>query len=190
VSAENQATLDERLPQLLACRPAAAVLWLSLEPLLGPVNLWHAASRYCPQCRGIREAQDSSEGGIWAPCPCERLVGIRWVVVGGESGPLARPTHPNWVRQVHKNCTTSGVRFHFKQRGEWDPDGGAGAPASAAAGWLSPDGTFLEGSVGAAGCEAATCEKPLRLMVRAGRARSGRRLDGLEHLEYPEVTNG
>jgi len=114
VSAEDQATLDERVPWLL--RTPAAHRWLSLEPLLGPVGL----SRYMPcscafpvipnqqQCHGC--------SGTGADHPH-----LDHVVVGGESGPGARLMHPEWVRQVRDQCVAASVPFLFKQWGEWAP---------------------------------------------------------------------
>lgn len=47
------------------------------------------------------------------------LRGIHWVIVGGESGPGARPMHPDWVRSIRDQCVAAGVPFFFKQWGEW-----------------------------------------------------------------------
>ncbi len=49
------------------------------------------------------------------------LTGIHWVIVGGESGPNARPIHPDWVRSLRDQCLAAGVAFFFKQWGEWKP---------------------------------------------------------------------
>jgi protein gp37 len=61
------------------------VKFLSLEPLLGPLDL--------------------------------KLAGIDWVIVGGESGPSARPMDPAWVTSIRDQCTSAGVAFFFKQWG-------------------------------------------------------------------------
>lgn len=68
----------------------AAVRFLSLEPLLGPL-------------------------------PSLDLTDIDWVIVGGESGPGARPMHPDWARDVRDRCVSTGVPFFFKQWGAWAP---------------------------------------------------------------------
>ena len=47
------------------------------------------------------------------------LAAIDWVIVGGESGPAARPMHPDWARSVRNQCETANVPFFFKQWGEW-----------------------------------------------------------------------
>lgn len=94
VSCEDQKTADERIPILLDT--PAAVRGVSLEPLIGPVDL-------------------SSIGGKKEP---RRL---DWVIVGGESGPNARPMHPDWVRSIRDQCHAAGTAFFFKQWGAWKP---------------------------------------------------------------------
>jgi protein gp37 len=64
----------------------AAVRFLSLEPLLGPI-------------------------------PRLSLKGIHWVIVGGESGPAARPVESGWVLQIRNRCVDQNVPFFFKQWG-------------------------------------------------------------------------
>lgn len=90
-STENQKTLDERLPALLAA--PFGVKFLSCEPLLGPITL-----------PTYTDPPD-------------------WVIVGGESGPGARPMHPDWVRSIRDQCLDMGVSFFFKQWGEHNADG-------------------------------------------------------------------
>lgn len=48
---------------------------------------------------------------------------IDWLVSEGESGPEARPSHPNWFRQARDACARHGVPYHHKQNGEWMPEG-------------------------------------------------------------------
>jgi protein gp37 len=88
VSAENQQWADIRIPALLDT--PAAVRFVSAEPLLGPIQL-------------RRE---------WRHGPS-----IDWLIVGGESGPGARPTRPEWVRSLRDQCPDFGAAFHFKQWG-------------------------------------------------------------------------
>jgi protein gp37 len=52
------------------------------------------------------------------------LTGIHWVIVGGESGPGARPMHPDWARSVRDQCAAAGVAFFFKQWGGRTPKAG------------------------------------------------------------------
>lgn len=60
---------------------------------------------------------------LLGPLPSLDLTGIDWVIVGGESGPGARPMHPDWVRDIRDCCVTAGVPFFFKQWGEYGPEG-------------------------------------------------------------------
>lgn len=96
-TAENQRWLDRRMGQLTQI--PARVLFLSCEPLLGPIDL----------SRWIAEARAGNR----------RLVD--WVIAGGESGPRARPPHPEWFRLLRDQCLGAGIRFHFKQWGNWRP---------------------------------------------------------------------
>jgi len=94
-SIEDQVTADERIWHLLRC--PAAVRFLSCEPLLGPIDIG--------ETDGADEWWQSN--------------GIGWVIVGGESGPGARPMHPDWVRSIRDQCVAAGVPFFFKQWGEY-----------------------------------------------------------------------
>lgn len=105
VSCEDQATADARIPLLLEC--PAAVRWVSAEPLLGPVDLRHLAP-----------CDDFWTDALDTPDPARR---VSWVVVGGESGPGARPMHPAWAEQIRDACVAAEVPFFFKQWGEWAP---------------------------------------------------------------------
>lgn len=121
-TAENQEEADRRIPVLLDT--PLAVRWLSAEPMLGPIDLhgpvdprfggrprlnyWIGASR--PSLGTI----DFTSGATTPPVEHHTL---DWVVVGGESGPGARPMHPDWARLLRDQCTNAGVAFHFKQWG-------------------------------------------------------------------------
>jgi protein gp37 len=105
VSVENQATANERVPILL--QTPAAIRFVSLEPMLGPVDLRAVGFM------GGDILFVGDEGG-------HEYVGSRrgmlsWVIVGGESGANARPMHPDWVRSVRDQCVGAGVPFFFKQ---------------------------------------------------------------------------
>lgn len=96
-SISDQASADKRIPELLAC--PAAVRFISAEPLLGPVDL-------------TRWSGIDGDGGSMG-------FGLDLVIVGGESGPGARPMNPQWARDLRDQCVAAGVAFHFKQNGEW-----------------------------------------------------------------------
>jgi len=87
-SVENQQAADERIPLLLEA--PAAHRWVSVEPLLGPVDL----HLYLPPYAGS---------------------GIDWIVVGGESGPHSRQMEPYWLAQVVLDCEPAGVKVYCKQ---------------------------------------------------------------------------
>lgn len=115
VSVEDQRRADERIPLLL--RTPAAVRWLSCEPLLGRVDLceslgmWWNSTMQCFEGTGERFNRRGYGGSL----------GIAWVVVGGESGPGARPMHPEWARSLRDQCVAAGVPFFFKQWGAFGP---------------------------------------------------------------------
>lgn len=100
---EDQRRADERIPHLL--RVPARVRFLSMEPLLGAVEFSDVTRRSDAVEQLGRKALD----------------GISWVIAGGESGPRARPSHPDWFRSLRDQCVAAGVRFHFKQIGAWRP---------------------------------------------------------------------
>jgi len=99
-SVENQAAADERIPHLLRC--PAAVRFLSVEPLLGPVNL------------GDCEAWHTEDTGALPPGSDPRL-DIDWVIIGGESGPGHRPMQIDWLRSIVDQCKAAGVPVFVKQ---------------------------------------------------------------------------
>jgi protein gp37 len=124
VSVEDQKTANRRIPALL--ETPAAVRGISCEPLLGPVDLWGPVDKHGGRPKQTywldgRPHWVDDEGSN--PRTSSLAIGpkIDWVVVGGESGPRARPMHPEWARTIRDQCQHSGVPFHFKQWGEWAP---------------------------------------------------------------------
>lgn len=121
VSVENQEWADIRVPALLDT--PAAVRWLSCEPLLGPVELPFASEVNACTCYGGHTVYGHEPGCGLEPGPA--WGNLHWVVVGGESGPGARPMHPDWVRSLRDQCVDARVPFFFKQAGgvlarEWN----------------------------------------------------------------------
>jgi protein gp37 len=113
-SVENQATADERIPHLL--RVPAAVRFLSMEPLLMPVNI-----RSIEIDDEVRTVLFPLTGevifeGRNEPAPLKGG-GIHWVIVGGESGPNARPCNIDYIRSVVEQCWVAGVPVFVKQLG-------------------------------------------------------------------------
>lgn len=140
-SVETQRFAEQRIPHLLAID--CSVRFLSCEPLLGPLDL-KLVSYYDPDARDPATGMKVCGGcsgvtGIAHEPACGREPGewwgIDWVIAGGESGPKARRTDPEWFRSVRDQCRDAGVPFMFKQAGavlarEW---GGKGAGADPAA---------------------------------------------------------
>lgn len=182
VSAENQQWADIRIPALLDT--PAAVRFVSCEPLLGPITLhpyWtHGRPRWgapTPTPAG------PGAGGSIDMQPLELAPRLDWLITGGESGPGARPMHPAWARSLRDQCVKAGVAFHFKQWGEHSPaglvdalvDSGSLVSVQASTGVVHRPGQSADGL--APGGWAA--------MLRVGKKRAGRRLDGRTWDEYP-----
>lgn len=154
VSVEHQAAADERIPLLL--ETPAAVRWVSAEPLLGPVNIE----------KWLRPRQRANPDGYGGDLPVgwtTDFTRLDWIVAGGESGPKARPMHPNWVRSLRDQCQAAGVPFLFKQWGEWAPYDRGRVDSEALA---SPGGLDIP-------------------LARFGKRAAGRLLDGVLHDDYP-----
>lgn len=167
----NQAEADRDIPKLLAT--PAAVRFVSIEPMLGPIDLERP-----------RPGPDLDQGGGRMICqPWLIQSGIDWVICGGESGPNARPMHPQWARDLRDQCKNAGVPFLFKQHGEWlatafCTDEQAVLPHRGLA-YVRRDGTVHDGSAGVdffGGDEEVT---------RVGKQAAGRLLDGVLHDGYP-----
>ena len=175
-SIEDQATADERIPLLL--QTPAAVRWISAEPLLGPVDL--SAFITPPPGRWITLEDGADVFDSSGP-------GLNWVVVGGESGPGARPMHPQWARDLREQCQQAGVPFHFKQWGEWAPMEGEPLLNDPLALLLGSDGMkrgIADGSLtNALGKRDGNLDTWMR---RVGKKAAGRLLDGRTWDEFPE----
>lgn len=113
------------------------------------------------------------------------LDGIGWVIVGGESGPGARPMHPDWARSIRDQCQAAGVPFFFKQHGEWLSIHECYGIAQAIdqgkydVGEWHPEGSFERGCI---------CGIGNGTVVRVGKKVAGRLLDGRTWDEMPTTT--
>jgi len=143
VTAENQQTADERIPHLL--RINASVRFVSVEPMLGAVDL-QPYLQYPPLHDNYKMSFSWQE---WR--------GLDWVICGGESGPNARPMHPDWARSLRDQCADSGTPFFFKQWGEW-----------ILAGVINGNASYKE-------------------LVKVGKKAAGHLLDGVEWRQMPEA---
>jgi len=119
VTAENQKRLEERYFHLW--RSGVEKRWLSLEPLLGPIDLRNV-EEYTPHPYGIREHdlwlnRDLMKGIAYHQCGGWEDTDLipSWVVVGSESGPQRRPCNVEWVRSIVWQCQAAGVPVFVKQ---------------------------------------------------------------------------
>lgn len=176
VTVENQESADDRIPLLI--KTPAAVRWISAEPLIGQIDLL-ATSAGDILCRC---------DGCMSLTPDTRL---DWVVVGGESGPHARPMHPDWVRTLRDECAATGVPFLFKQWGEFIvPEDGEQAcrvcgctwnnACHGGCSWVEPD--LCSECVGKSAVQGERSVKYRRVGIKA----AGRLLDGVLHDAYPK----
>ena len=174
VSVEDQTRADERIPDLLAT--PAAKRFLSCEPLLGPVEL--RKPLYRGDCgitmRGyLRDKSEPDDFHYWA-------TKIDWIIVGGESGPRARPMHPDWARAIRDQCADAGVPFFFKQWGEWRDRGGHVPIATRK---VQSHICYLDRDTGR--CKPHPNRFSDETMIKLGRKAAGRLLDGVEHNAFP-----
>jgi protein gp37 len=146
VSVETQKWAPIRLDKLAATR-AAAVRFVSCEPLLGELDLrpWLTS-------------------------------GLDWVIAGGESGPRARPMHPQWAFSLRDQCLAADVPYFFKQWGAFAPEDHGHDRGKVSV--IDTRGHAWEGMVNPAPAEAVQ-------MRRVGKGRAGRLLDGKTWSQFP-----
>ena len=175
VTAENQRTADERIPLLLQI--PAAVRFVSCEPLLEMIDIRDVLAS------GTLSYLDAP---YYTADDVLNSQYIDLVIVGGESGPGARPMHPEWARGLRDQCQAAGVAFHFKQHGsykeiQFDKRERGDVLVSPYRGIIDklPDP-----------CESERSRdefKHIVAMQRVGKKAAGRILDGREWNEFPEV---
>ena len=166
-STENQKTFDQRVPELL--KIPAKVRFLSMEPLLGPVDF-----KIVSDVDGHEVVTDSLRGEVsidgQAHLPCRK---IDWVIVGGESGNNARPMHPGWAKSIRDQCVEAGTPFLFKQWGEYIGDF---SELSLEQQWQVID---------ANGAIKSCAVDGFMPIYRLGKHKAGRLLDGREWNQFP-----
>lgn len=195
----NQEEADRDIIKLL--RTPAAVRFLSMEPLLGPVNIacidLDGHSEIYP-LRGTTGCQDDDGE------PVADLPAIDWVIVGGESGHKARPMLPCWATGIRDQCEAAGVSFFFKQWGEWHTSAIRLSDGLAVfrqftdfQHWVNKASTWVNGGIcldrhgrelkiGGDFMRARDeGHFPVTIMHRVGKANSGRLLDGKPHDASP-----
>ena len=179
VSAEDQTRAEARIPVLLDT--PAAVRFVSCEPLLGPIDLQSLQypRRYGSGWRDALWGVKRDAYGTRLPGYTSRdLTTLDWVIVGGESGPKARPMHPDCARSLRDQCAAAGVPFFFKQWGEWWPGERKDHPRH--------DDFADEVWADAQSYEWSDETRALRIGKRA----AGNVLDGRTHLDMPTGGEG
>lgn len=163
VSVHDQANADEFVPMLLAT--PAAKRFVSYEPALGPVDWTNINDK-------TGGSIESLIGFAWDSCT--HIAKIDQIIFGGESGPNARPPHPDWARNTQRQCAAAGTAFYMKQWGEW-----------AEVSLVDKSQEIFDQY------DALNYEKMHRFpdgtaMARVGKKRAGRLLDGTEYSEIPQ----
>jgi protein gp37 len=170
VSVENQKAADERIPLLIQIR--AWVRFVSAEPLLGSVDL----SKWMP----MHPAKLKVAERLAVPIEGQHNK-INWLIAGGESGPGARPMHPDWARSLRDQCSAAGVPFFFKQWGAFEYLAPSLCRKRDTIIWNNGDTHKIEGGEFPASANAYAAR-------RVGKKKAGRLLDGAEHSAFPTPT--
>ena len=177
VTAENQEQADKRIPVLL--KTPAAARFVSIEPMLGAVDLqcidsgqtWSdkAETSKINALRGWSSSKRSAFAEYHIPESTCRFMDINkmnsldWVICGGESGPGARPMHPDWARALRDQCAAADKPFFFKQWGAWAED---------QCKYFENRKSWTDGKIS---------------MFRNGKKANGNLLDGQVYEQYPEI---
>ncbi len=168
-SAEDQPNFDARWQHMRKLAAAGWFVWCSYEPALGPLDATEALKVRCRMC-GTQ--QYPSRDPFCKACDedLRPLARLGWLVAGGESGPGARPMHPDWARSIRDQCQAVSVPFFFKQWGEHIPYGHA----------------TNEQIAKHRDVEAFPCGPNSMPMYRVGKKAAGALLDGREWRNFPK----
>ena len=148
------------LPRLdLLAQVPARVRFVSAEPLLEAIDL----RPWLPGWLGAGTTHENPRGTERYDIDGSPVLPLDWVITGGESGPDARPMHPDLVRSIRDQCWGAGVPFFFKQWGEWAPE------------WMHISGPPLH-----------RWDADLPGVLRVGKKAAGAMLDGREWREFPD----
>lgn len=171
---ENQEMADKRIPDLLHI--PSTVRFISVEPMLGPIDLLHIQ---------------------W---PEKHKIG--WVICGGETGPKARPVHPDWIRNLRDECQKTYVPFFFRGWGEYGTRAyncTTGLPVFKMfpnkQKWIHKGDTWVNGGICLdmtgkiirIGADFDTAQYPVAIMHKMGKKKAGHLLDDQEWKQMPEI---
>lgn len=191
ITVVNQEEASRDIPKLLRLKELLGIPWvgLSIEPLLGPVDL--ALIPHRPLLRpydgtfsaltGLHhmpEAVSHEPGGAYFQGPHR----LDWVIIGGESGPNARPMHPDWARSILDQCEAAGTPALFKQWGEWSPGDNLGDEVDGA-----KFGCFNDAGIWVPRPTWEFANQGRRIMFKVGKKAAGRMIDGRTLDGFPEA---
>ncbi len=166
VSVESQ-SWGKRIENLMRC--PAAIRFISAEPLVGPLDITNKGLDNAYSVPTKHTEINGKKVGIQWTDPGDRFIGLDWVIVGGESGPGARPVNPDWVRSLRDQCRFSKVPFFFKQWGEY-----------------LPHDQMQSGQLDFAKGVSSSIPPGFNTNVlKVGKKLAGRRLDGVIHNQFP-----
>ncbi len=173
VTVENLVAAQQRIPLLL--QTPATVRFVSCEPLLEPIDLTDLMVKRTPRFEeywSVLPDPDDEPGFAY----------LDWVVVGGESGPGARPMHPDWVRSIRDQCIAADVPFFFKGWGEWLSKKGI---PKLPWGTIDIDGNWFPETTPWNGRQGNDSDTGELVLTRVGKKAAGRELDGRTWDEVP-----
>lgn len=176
----NQDEANAKIPELLTI---PGKKWLSIEPMLGPIDMESIKfSHPVGFITGVNlvnrttySYNDTFDGEAMDN-------GVDLVILGGETGPGARPMHPDWVRSVRDQCAGAGVPFFFKQWGEYCAGCQLPEDVKSVSNGILMD--YLGDTFPEDGCSICSPDSVARLF-HIGTKRAGRMLDGRTHDELP-----
>lgn len=165
VTVTNQKDADERIPVLLQSK--AAMKFVSIEPMVGPVDLSDYVWGH--DIRDYGEERDA----------------IDWVIVGGMTGSGAVPMHPDWVRSMRDQCKEAGVPFFFKSWGEYVPKRQTDLMSGGYEwGTIDYDGDYFKQTTPWNGHDDDGNGEAI--VYRLGKKQTGDLIDGVQYHEFPE----
>jgi len=179
VSAEDQSAANDRIPTLLST--PAAVRFVSVEPIIGPVDLTNVET--IDSATGeewhFNALSGSKDDGLYFPGAGidGEVRALDWIIAGGESGENARAPHPEWFRNLRDQCSRAGVPYFFKQWGAWKPISSLPDPKAEAA--QEARSTTVEAPI-------RKGTKTVSKMYFVGKDRGENKLRGREHRAIPE----
>lgn len=184
VTMEDQDRANERAPEAMSLASVGWKVGALCEPLMGPIDLGRIYSHGESEGGGSWGSWDSCISGkrldVWSDSEVDSPK-LAWLITGGESGPSARPAHPDWVRALRDQAQAAGTPFLFKQWGEWAP---------CRDDYPDPDGlTFgIATDFDLPHCPQSAATHTWGdhvFSLRAGKKNTGRIMDGREWLEVP-----